>query len=116
MGAHSDIMLISGRKSESEALAEFRKRARRLHKLELQLEKMGEFCGASDGYGWASLDNPYFKVRFEDKVFDNLCEGENYCLERAEKWEYGYAVKVKCLAPGKKKKGTYWMISVWVPE
>jgi len=50
-------------------------------------------------------------VKFHDKVFDNESEAEDYCLDKAEKWEYAIAVKYK-----DDKGELQWLVAGWAAE
>ena len=106
MGAHSVGFYFSGRKSRYQVSEEF-------EKLQKKEDRKLKNVPREVMYGrYADLGY----IKFEDKLIENEYDAECYCLDRAEKWEYCYAVKTKILKPGAKKRSTVWLVMGWMPE
>ena len=103
MGAHSVDLVFSARLTENQVADKFKK-------LQKKLDKQQE---DDDLYGrWSDLGY----IKFEDKLINDYNTAVEYCLERAEKWEYCYAVKTMYTKPGAKKRTKVWLVAGWMPE
>ncbi len=55
-------------------------------------------------------------VKFEDKFIADENKAADYVLERAEKWDWGYAVLTMTKKPGATKRSRVWLVGAWIPE
>lgn len=50
-------------------------------------------------------------IKFSSETFDDIEKAEDYCLEKAEKWEYAIACKYK-----DKNGKLMWLVAGWAAE
>lgn len=104
MGAHSVDLVFSARLTDKEVADKFKK---------IQKEQDKHLSDDDDLYGrWSDLGY----IKFEDKLIKDYSNALDYCLKRAEKWEYCYAVMTMYLKPGAKKRTKVWLVAGWMPE
>ena len=109
MGAHSVSFEFSGRLTKDQVSTKFHqmqeKEDRKLKRIAKIDPDMVEGYYSDLGY-----------IKFEDKLFENEREAYMYCVDRAERWDFCYAVKTKVMKPGHKKRTTIWLVVGWMSE
>lgn len=109
MGAYGISFAFSGRLTKDQVSEKFRKIQEKEDRKLKRIAKIDP--DMVPGY---YSDLGY--IKFEDKLVENEREAYMYCVDRAERWEYCYAVKTKTLKPGAKKRSTIWLVVGWMSE
>ena len=109
MGAHSVSFEFSGRLTKDQVSTKFHQMQEKEDRKLKRIAKIDP--DIVEGY---YSDLGY--IKFEDKLFEDEHEAYMYCIDRAERWEYCYAVKTKTLKPGAKKRTTIWLVVGWMSQ
>ena len=109
MGAHSVSFEFSGRLTKDQVSTKFHQMQEKEDRKLKRIAKIDP--DIVEGY---YSDLGY--IKFEDKLFEDEHEAYMYCIDRAQRWEYCYAVKTKTLKPGAKKRTTIWLVVGWMSE